>query len=109
MEIKQYGACYITVQFKTKGLETKSFVVDQTTPLIGLIDRIRLGLIMVNFFDSLSSVSNSDEMRLETDNNDKFTGKTDVKCQDTFASDCFETVILKKYKELFSGIVKLDG
>ena len=46
-DIKQYGTCYITVQFKTKRPETKFFVVDQTTTLIGLINSIRLGLIMV--------------------------------------------------------------
>ena len=34
-EIKYYGTCYITLQFETKRLETKFFVVDQTTTLIG--------------------------------------------------------------------------
>ena len=82
-EIKQYGNCYITVQFKAKRLETKFFVMDQTTTLIGLIDSIRLGLIMVICFDSLSSVSNNDESEVENcDSNDYFTGRTDVKCQD---------------------------
>ena len=65
MEIKQYGACYITVQFKTTRLETKFFVVDQTTTLIGLIYSIRLGLITVNCFDSLSSVSYMMKVKLE--------------------------------------------
>ena len=40
MEIKQYGTSYITVQFKTKRLEIKFFVVSHTTTLIGLIDSI---------------------------------------------------------------------
>ena len=60
MEIKQYGTCYITVQFKAKRLETKIFVVDHTTTLIRLIHRIRLGLITVNYFNSLCSVLNND-------------------------------------------------
>ena len=55
-EIKQYVVCHITVQFKTKQLEAKFFVVNQTTTLTGLSDSIRLGLIMVNCFDSLNSV-----------------------------------------------------
>ena len=64
MEIKQYGTCYIAVQFKTKRLERKLLVVDQTNTLIGLNDGIRLGLSMVNCFDSLSSVSNNDESQV---------------------------------------------
>ena len=109
-EIKEYGTCYITVQFKTKRLETKFFVVDQTTTLIGLIDSIRLGLIMVNCFDNLSSVSNNDESKVENcDNNDYFTGKTDMKFQDILVSDHFKTLILTEYRELFSGNGKPDG
>ena len=110
MEIKQYGTCYITVQFKTKRLETKFFVMDQTTTLTELIDSIGLSLIMVNCFDSLSSVSNSDESEVGNhDNNDYFTDKTNVKCPNKLASDHFKTVILNEYKELLSGIGTLDG
>ena len=84
--------------------------MDQTTTLIGLTDSIRLGLITVNCFDSLSCVSNNDESEVENhDNNDYFTGKTDMKCLDKLASDCFKTVILNECKKLFSGIGKLDG
>ena len=32
-----------------------------------------------------------------------------MKCQDKLASDHFKTVILNEYKELFSGIGKLDS
>ena len=107
-EIKQYGTCYITVQFKTKILETKFFVVDQTTTLIGLIDCIRLGLIMGNCFGSLSNLSNSEKSEIENhDSNDYFACKTDVKCQDKLVSDHFKMVILTEYRELFSGIGKL--
>ena len=109
-EIKQYGVCHIMVQFKTKQLEAKFFVVDQTTMLIGqLSDSIRLCLIMVNCFESLNSVSNDENEVNNHDNNDYFTGNTDVKCQDKLASDHFKTVILNEYKALFSGIGKLDG
>ena len=86
-----------------------SFVVDQTTVLIRLSDSIRLGLIMVNCFDSLNSVSNDENEVDNHDNNDYFTGKTDMKCQDKIASDHFKTVILNEYKELFSGIGMQDG
>ena len=80
-KIRQYGVCHIMVQFKTKQLEAKFFVVDQTTVLIGLSDSIRLGLIMVNCFNSLHSVS-TDEIEVDYhDNNNYFTGKTDMKCQ----------------------------
>ena len=109
-EIKRHGTCYIMVQFKTKRLERKFFVVDQTITLIGLTDSIRLGLIMVNCFDSLSSVSNNDENEIENcDNNDYVTGKTDVKCQDKLVSDYLKMVTLTEYRELFSGIGTLDG
>ena len=123
-ESKQYGTCYITVQFKTKSPETKCwylyfklycyiknfFVVDHTTTLIGLIDRISLCLIIVNCFDSLISVSDIDESEVENcDNNDYFSAKTDMKCQDKLISNHFKTVILTEYRELFSGIGKLDG
>ena len=50
--IKQYGVCHITVQFKTKQVEAKFFIVDQTTMLIGLSDSITCGLITVNCSDS---------------------------------------------------------
>ena len=97
------------VQFKIE-TRIKFFVLDQVTTLIDLIDSIRLGLIMVNGFDSLSSVSNNDESEVgNCDNNDYFTGKTDMKCQDKLASDHFKTVILNEYMELFSGIGKPDG
>ena len=56
-EIKQYGVCYITVQFKNTTIEAKFFVVDQMTTLIGLGDSIKLGLITVNCFDSMKHVS----------------------------------------------------
>ena len=108
-DIKQYDVCHIMVQFKTKQLEAKFFVVDQTTTLTGLSDSNRLDLIMVNHFDSLNSVSNDENEVINCDNNDYFTGKTDVKCQDKLASDHFKTVILNEYKGLFSGIGKLDG
>ena len=55
-------------------------------------------------------MSNKDESEVENcDNNDYFTGRTDVKCQEKLASDHFKTVILNEYKELFSGIGRLDG
>ena len=61
-------------------------------------------------FDSLSSVSNNDESEIENhDNNDYFTGKTDMKCQYKLMSDHFKMVIPTEYRELFSGIDKLDG
>ena len=64
---------------------------------------------MGNCFDSLTSVSNNDESETENhDNNDYFTGKTDLKCQDKLLSDHFKMVILTEYRELFSGIGKLD-
>ena len=97
------------VQFKTKQLEAKFFVVDQTTMLIGLSDSIIPDLIMVNCFVSLNSISNDENEVKNHDNNDYFTGKTDVKCQDKLASDDFKTVILNEYKELFSGLGKVDG
>ena len=91
-------------------LETKFFVVDKTTTLIGLIDSIRLDLIMSNCFDSLISVSNNDESEVRNHaNNDYFTGKPDMKCQDKLVSDHFKTVILNEYKELFSSIGQLNG
>ena len=50
---------------------------------------------MVNCFDSLSSVSNNDESEIENlDNNDYFTGKTDVKFQDKLVSGYFKMGIL---------------
>ena len=64
-KIKQYGVCHIMVQFKTEQLEAKFFVVAEITMLIWLSDSIRLGLIMVNCFDSLNSVSN-DENEVDT-------------------------------------------
>ena len=65
---------------------------------------------MVNCFDSLSSVSNNDESEVGNhDDNDYFAGKICMKCQDKLASDHFKRVILNEYKELFSGIGKLDG
>ena len=76
--------------------------------LIELIDSIRLGLIMVNCFDSLSSVSHNDESKVgKHDNNDYFTDKTNVKCLDKLASDHFKTVILNEYKELVSALANL--
>ena len=84
--------------------------MDQTTTLIGLIDSIRLGPVMVNCFDSLSSVSNNDESEVENHNsNEDFTGNTDMKCQDKLVSDHFKAVVLTKYREVFSGNGKLDG
>ena len=84
--------------------------MDQTTTLVGLFDSLIIGLIMVNCFDSLSSVSNNDESEVENyDDNDYFTGKTYMKCQDKLASNHFKTVILNQYKELFSGMGKHDG
>ena len=96
------------VQFKTKQLEVMFSVADQTTMLIGLSDSIRLGLIIFNCFDSLNSVSSDEDEVNNQNNNDYFTGKTDMKCQDKLASDNFKTVILNEYNELFSGIGKLD-
>ena len=32
-----------------------------------------------------------------------------MKCQDKLVSDHFKTVILTEYREMFSGIGKLDG
>ena len=57
-EIKQYGVCHIMVQFQTKQLEAKFLCCGSNPMLTGLSDSIRLGLIMVNCFDSLNSVSN---------------------------------------------------
>ena len=55
-------------------------------------------------------MSNNGESEVENcDYNDYFTGKTDMKCQDKLASGYFKTVILHEYKELISGIGKLDG
>ena len=108
-KIKQCGVCHIMVQFKVKHLEAEFFAVDQTTTLTGFSDSVRLGLIMVNCFDSLNSVSNDENEVDKYDNNDYFTGNTDMKCQDKLASDHFKTVILNEYKKLFSGICKLDG
>ena len=99
----------VYVQFKTKQLEATFFVVDHTTMLIELSDSIRPDLIMINCFDSLNSVSNNENEANNHDSIDYFTGKTDVKCQDKLASDHFKAVILNEYKELFSGIGKLDG
>ena len=59
-KIKQYGVCHSMVQFKTKQLETKFFVLDQTTMLIRLSDSNRLCLITVNCFDSWKSGSNDE-------------------------------------------------
>ena len=76
--------------------------MDQTTTLIGLIDRISS--------ISLSSVSNNDESEVEIcDISDYFIGKADMKCKDKLVSDHFKTVILTEYRELFSGIGKHDG
>ena len=97
------------VQFKTKQLEAKFFLVHETTILIGLSYSITLSLIMVNCFDSLNSVSNDEIEVNNCENNDYFTGKTDVKCQDKLASVNFKTVILNEYNKLFSGIAKLDS
>ena len=84
--------------------------MDQTNTQIGLLDSIILGLITVNCIDSLNSVSNDDESEIQNhDNNDYFTVKTDVKCQDKLASDHLKTEILTEYRELFSGIGKLDS
>ena len=83
--------------------------MDQATSHIRLSDSIRLGIVIVKCFDSLNSVSNDENEVNNHDNNDYFTGKTGVKCQDKLASDPFKTVILNEYKELFSGIGKLDG
>ena len=54
-EIRQYGACHIDLQFKSKWINAKFHVVDQCMTLIGLTDNIRLGLIAVNCFDSVSN------------------------------------------------------
>ena len=80
-EIKQYGVYHITVQFKMKQLKAKFFLLDQTTTLTGLSDSIRLGLIMINCFDSLNSVSNDENGANNHDSNDYLTGKTDMICK----------------------------
>ena len=55
-------------------------------------------------------MSNNDESEIENhDNNDYFTSKTHGKFQDKLASDHFKMVILTEYRELFSGIGKVDG
>ena len=47
-----------------------------------------------------SLMSNLQFMIVNCDNNDYFTGKTDVKCQDKLAPDHFKTVILNEYHSL---------
>ena len=67
--------------------------------LIGLGDSIKLGLIMVNCFDSMkhvsqcNEISKTDETDVPNHESEYFAGKPNEKCHDKTNSDHFKSVI----------------
>ena len=68
--------CYIDLQFKTKGINAKFFVVDQC---MTLKDSIKLGLITMNCFDSVSNTGDIDTEIESCDSSEYFSGNTENK------------------------------
>ena len=97
-EIRQYGMCHIDLQFKSGRKTAKFFVLDQCTTLIGLTDSIKLSLITVNCFDSVSNTGDIDTEIKSCDSPEYFSGIAEAKCQNKVSSYQFKTAILDEYK-----------
>ena len=107
--IRQYGICHIDLQFKSKRINAKFFVIDQCMTLIGLTDSIKLSLITVNFFDSVSNTGDKDTKIKTCDSSEYFSGNAENKCQDKVTSDQLKTAIIRKVQRTVFWKGKLEG